>query len=646
MSQRTDIPIPAFAGGINDSEPDALMSEMDVIELLNAIFDTPDSVGVRPGSVDGAALLDDVGGSITSIPFVGMWDPEPAGPTLVAVGHITGTTKHWFYVMQPDGTAPVRFAMPAGYNHATPYRFVGASWFDAFYAFDVGQAVGLFKFDGGAVTLPTYTLAAGPAAALRPSAGMIHRNHLWIFNYGDENNVVAGGLGRFSGLGDPDTFNPTDTFPIGDDGDPVLLAMSMDEFGLLFKERKIHRLEGADATSWGQVPWDNDRGVVGPRAACRWAGKCWFVSEQGFCVVDATSGPSKLIVDRVRLKWYGFDNLSLCWVTPDPDRQAVVFGMHQATDGGTEPTMECVVDTRSLRWAMRQRSGAANWKDATTMPQTGAAGPVVAPVMNAATNIQTVQLNNAVPAQLLSQWDDNWTWNDPNADTRLESADADRNPGIYAEDAAVNPGSPNTLTITGKRAGTHYTARARHQKNGLFGPYSNVIDVRTPCAEPGLVPNVGVLTPGTSPGNYSTFLTSDRDPTGASTGPIDAAPADHGYFHHVFISIGTNGLGSHALCNVVIQRTTAPGGVINAGGWADYYTFVDVPEDVTLLFIDRTHAIPLAGDPTACSDYAYRARTTRAGGFTDSNYGGPVVAQISFIPSDDPLSGAHHDPGC
>jgi hypothetical protein len=217
---------------------------------------------------------------------------------------------------------------------------------------DAALRKGLVKFNGTVTSLPTFTLGSGPAAPLRPKHAFVHKNHLIVLGYGDENNVNAPDLMRYSNPGDPDTFQSTHRLNIGETGEPLVAGVSTGEFAMLFKARKTYRLEGNGHDSWSVVPVDLSLGLLSSAALVAWGGWVWFVSELGPARISA-GGPAELLVDPIKLGWAGFDNHENDWVTVHPEEFCIGFGFHRASQPGTFPDVELVVDWRTGAWALR-----------------------------------------------------------------------------------------------------------------------------------------------------------------------------------------------------------------------------------------------------------------------------------------------------
>lgn len=491
--------IPLVSGGISDSAAD--QGGMDLtaaLELENGFFNTPSSLTVRRGSVDGDRLMDDTPVTtlpVTSIPFLSFF---PDRGKIFAIGHSTSRSKHYAYEVRTDGqndAAPgsdLAFAavLPSAYDVGTPAFFTGAAWFNkTFYASDVAQLKGVFRFNGdtGVLDFPLFTLGSGPAAPLRPIKMFVHNNHLILLGYGDENMPQAPDTMRSSLPGDPDAFDSIDHFSIGDSQEPLTNGLSLGAHAMLFKERRVHRLSGQIAANWAFPEIDKTRGTVNSRSAVFYDGLVWFLSEEGFARINL-SGPSELFVDKTKLSFASFDNFQNCWVEVNVPERMVVFACHEIGETGTFPNLLVQVDTRTGNWVVRDYLAAGGKlfsMAAARVPQvSGVAanlGPTDPPIIAAPTLITE------------TGWTSNWAEGDSSAGIRTlhesRSLDARLPFGplpAFVEDASVNVGTL-LVAITGKNEGVLHEERVLHEKNGIFSSPSATQEVKTLLAAPELV---------------------------------------------------------------------------------------------------------------------------------------------------------------
>lgn len=484
--------IPLLSGGIRDSAADqGGMGLTEALELENGFFNTPSSLTIRRGSVDGDRLLDDAGvpAPVTSIPFLGFF---PDRGKIFAIGHSTATSKHYAYEVGTDGQneaspgsdlAPI-VPLPSPYDVALPVLFTGASWYNKrFYMADVAQTHGLFSFNGdtGTVDQPLVELGAGPPASLKPRKVFVHNNHLILLGYGDENMPISSDIMRSSLPGDPDTFDSQDFFNIGDNQEPLVNGLSLGAHAMLFKERRVHRLSGQVAANWAFPEIDKNRGTVNTRSAKFYEGLVWFLSEEGFARIGL-NGPSELIVDKAKLAFASFDNFQHCWVEVNIPERMIVFACHEAGESGTFPNLLVQVDTRTLNWVVRDylaSGGKLFSMAAEAVPQVAgvaaALGPTGPPVLAAPTNIT---VNN---------WRSNWAEGDSSAGIRTlhQSRDTDVPAEVFIDDGAVDVGTLFVDMPTLKHPGAIYSERVRHEKNGIFSIFDTG-EVKTLLAAPGV----------------------------------------------------------------------------------------------------------------------------------------------------------------
>lgn len=467
MIEGRRLPVPLVSGGINDAAADqgGGMTPYDNLELKNGLWQTPSVLSVRRGSyLSATAYQDDQGtpADVTSLCHLDYWEGAQA---LIVLGHSTVTDKHYLYVADPDGDNPQRKAMPAAYNVASPVKFSTVGWFgDRFYGCDVGQSLGMWKFNTTTVTV----YQADGANTTKPKMIFKHMNHLMMIGANRDGTVGADQL-LFSNIGDPDTVAATNFEGIGADEEPLTIGVSLGEYAMLFKDREIYQLSGSGRQSWHFRPIDLDRGCIGPRHAIRYGPYVWFVSEQGFCRVGA-GGPSQLIVDRVRLKWDGLDNLDNVFVTVDPHRRLVIFGVHEVGASGTYASKLLGVDWRTGAWT--ELPYGFNATHGAAVPQGGAPAPAAPPTYVAETSVGT------------NGWTANWTNGETRSgtSTRHESQDVDGGGG-FIEDKELGTGV-TTTPISGKLSGRHYKERVRHERFGLYSVYSAEGDVYTKCGTP------------------------------------------------------------------------------------------------------------------------------------------------------------------
>lgn len=487
--------IPLLSGGLRDSAADqGGMSLTEAIELENGFFDTPSSLTIRRGSVDGDRLMDDgVPDPITSIPFLEFF---PDRGKIFVIGHSTVTSKHYIYEVGTDGQNEASpgsdidpiVALPAAYDVALPVVFTGAAWFNkTFYVSDVDRLKGMIRFNGdtGGVDQPLFELGAGPEGPLKPIKIFVHNNHLMILGYGDENMPEGFDVLRTSLPGIPDDFDSVDHFGIGDSQEPLTNGLSLGQHAMLFKERRIHRLSGQLAANWAFPEIDKNRGTVNSRSAVFYEGLVWFLSEEGFARTGL-NGPSELLLDKVKLAFASFDNFQNCWVHVNTPERMVVFACHEAGESGTFPNLLVQVDTRTLNWTVRDYLASAGKlfaMAAAKIPQvSGVAaglGPTGPPTLTAPSSI------------VIFGWTSNWTEGDssPGIRTIHESRDTSDSPFFspepFAEDGSVDVGTL-LLVLTGKHPGAIYEEHVRHEKNGIFSVFSDTGEVKTLQATPGI----------------------------------------------------------------------------------------------------------------------------------------------------------------
>lgn len=493
-------PVVVVSGGINEVAADiGGMEPPESLVLKNAFFDTPSTVTVRAGSVDGDQLEDDNGvpAPVTSIPY---FDFFPVQGRIFGVSHSTIESKHYGFEATTDGLNPLAPATPIppitipvngvfDYDKADPVLMGGAGWYNKrCYVHDLDGLIGMIVFNGdlGTITFPNFTLGSGPPAPLRPTWMFNHKNHLILLGYGDENTPKVLDLLRSSVIGDPDQFEAADNFNVGNTQEPLISGVSVGDFALLFKQFQIFRMGGSAAINWSFTEIDPDRGIAAPRALTYFEDFVWFLSNEGFARVGL-NGPAELFVDKAKLSFASFDNLQNCWVEANVPERMVVFACHENGSLDTFPNLMVQVDTRTGNFVTRE------YQDPTgptrfvafhgaRVPQVGGVpvglGPLGPPTILPATNITSVG------------WDANWINGDITAGTttRHEFRNVDAG-DVFAEDSSTATPAVTVPVTGGIQPGRIYEERVRHERNAIFSIFSPATggqEVKTPATAPGI----------------------------------------------------------------------------------------------------------------------------------------------------------------
>lgn len=475
--------IEVVSAGINEVAADiGGMGPGEALVLKNAFFDTPSTVTVRAGSIDGDLIEDDNGipAPVTSIPFLDFFSVQGR---IFGVSHSTNESKHYGFDATTAGLNPLAPATPIPpitipvngiytYDTPAPVLMGGAGWYNKrCYVHDIDGLIGMFVFNGdlGTITFPNFTLGSGPPAPLRPTWMFNHSNHLILLGYGDENTPKVLDLLRSSNLGNPDIFDANDNFSIGNTQDPLVSGISVGDFALLFKSRQIFRMAGSAAINWSFTEIDPDRGIAAARALTYYEDFVWFLSDEGFARIGL-NGPSELIVDKAKLSFASFDNLENCWVEANIPERMVVFACHENGSLDTFPNLLVQVDVRTGNFVTReyQDTGPIPFvaMSAARVPQVGGVptglGPLGPPTILPATNITTLG------------WDSNWINGDLTAGTttRHETRNVDLGEIFSGEDVTPVLVPAVTVPIVVTNAGAIYEERIRHERNGIFSIYS------------------------------------------------------------------------------------------------------------------------------------------------------------------------------
>ncbi len=498
--------VPVVSGGINEVAADiGGMDPPESLVLKNAFFDTPSTVTVRAGSVDGDLIEDDNGvpAPVTSIPF---FDFFPVQGRIFGISHSTNESKHYGFEATTDGLNPIAPATPIppiiipvnggfDYDKAAPVLLGGAGWYNKrCYVHDLAGNIGMIVFEGdlGTISFPNFTLGSGPPAPLRPTWMFNHKNHLILLGYGDENTPKVLDLLRSSVIGDPDQFDAADNFNVGNTQEPLISGISVGDFAVLFKQFQIFRMGGSSALNWSFTEIDPDRGSAAPRALTYFEDFVWFLSNEGFARVGL-NGPAELFVDKAKLSFASFDNLENCWVEANVPERMVVFACHENGSLDTFPNLLVMVDTRTGNFVTREYQDPLGPTRFVAMhgarvPQVGGVpvglGPLGPPTILPATGITS------------TGWDSNWINGDLTAGTttRHEFRDVDA-AGVFAEDSST-PVPGVTVSVgggappTGVRAGRIFEERVRHERNAIFSIFSPATggqEVKTLPSTPGII---------------------------------------------------------------------------------------------------------------------------------------------------------------
>lgn len=488
--------VQVISGGISEVSADiGGMEPSESLLLKNAFFDTPSTVTVRGGSVDGDQLVDDNGvpAPVTSIPYL---DFFPVQGRIFGISHSTIEDKHYGFEATVDGLNPLVAATPIPpipipvngaftYETAEPVILGGAGWYNRrCYVHDILGNIGMFNFNGDTQTIefPNHILGSGPTAPLRPRWIFNHKNHLIILGYGDENTPVAVDLLRSSVIGDPDTFFPEDNFNIGNTQEPLITGISVGDFALLFKQFQIFRMGGSAAIDWSFTEIDPDRGIVdSPRALTYYEDFVWFLANEGFARVGL-NGPAELLVDKAKLSFASFDNLQNCWVNANVPERMIVFACHESGSLDEFPNLLVQLDVRTGNFVTRE------YQDTGPIPFVAMSAARVPQVAGVATGLGPLGPPTILPPTSITTtgWDSNWINGDLTAGTttRHQTRNVDALE-VFAEDASELV--PVVTTPIAASPGTLYEERVRHERNSIFSIFSPATggqEVKTPALAP------------------------------------------------------------------------------------------------------------------------------------------------------------------
>jgi len=148
----------------------------------------------------------------------------------------------------------------------------------------------------------------------------------------------------------PDSGTQAGEFDLPGDGG-IFVAGVGGQFGLIFQERKVHRM----TYTGGAAPFERDeiedkRGALGPRAVCRYGGLTFFASEDGFRVTDGNSseGIGEGKVDRYFASRLNYARRSLVSMSVDMEKRLlrVIF----PTGGSSQPSEMLVYSIADQKW--------------------------------------------------------------------------------------------------------------------------------------------------------------------------------------------------------------------------------------------------------------------------------------------------------
>lgn len=330
-----------FGGGLNLSDaPDAL-ADTEARVLENLRLAGRGWIASRKATVELSAPDGDV---VAIAPYnhaVGVagvllvWDSVLSLVELWTVDGYGGSATN-------VGTVP-------GYGSGVTSRpfFTGAVLGKVLFFADISKTNGLVCYDpndvlGSGVTMfqPTFDFDVPSAHAVaKPRVVVEHRNHLWIFGYGDEADPDRGEVARFSYLGivddgqgagdagiggatgSTDLFDTEDAVPVAPRGDEVVAAASASDRLVLATEREASVIYGSGRSTWRRDSIDNQRGCVNTRAMIEADGVVYWLSPLGPCryrgggVVEDLSEKIDPIMDQI--------DFSTCFAAHHPNENHV-----------------------------------------------------------------------------------------------------------------------------------------------------------------------------------------------------------------------------------------------------------------------------------------------------------------------------------
>lgn len=477
--------VPGWSGGlVEGAEPDLAKPGGfgSLAEGLNVQTAPLGRLAVRGGSQVLATFAED---DISDV--LGVWPFSATGA--LAIAHDDSAGVHYAYAL----TADIGFALPVGSATETGSRVsLGTGWetadpgvpivvelFETLYVVDATattpRPLVALRVVAGSLTLvePTYDLNGGGADTAEPFTAAVYNSGLFVAGWGDESDKSQPATLRVSLLGtapdDAAGFDPDGYAIIGAQGQRITALEPGREVLLVAKNSELYRVSGTGQALPGWYysvdALENARGygVAGPHAL-KHINQYWY----GI----GLSGPFRTDGNTVeplgvpwRESWRRVDHLEKAWVTyrPNPDSRKVWFGFYETGFSGY-PESPLTIWT----WDLDRET----WSPPARYPRAFHLVNCIIP--------ETVEAPDGSPIGLAQRFDygaygftsveARWTAADASATTEIWTRSGT---GAYTLAQTVDAGLQRVvLTVT---AAAKTMVKARHVKNGVPGPYADVV---------------------------------------------------------------------------------------------------------------------------------------------------------------------------
>lgn len=412
----------------------------------------------------------------------------------VAFSFDTSANTIWLHQLGEDGTILRTLSGWTGYTESAPPQLTGFEMFGKFYANAYGREaaanrLGMLVFDpagAGTVSVPTYDLSAGGAAAARLRfRGIAKHRGATILGWGyfneEAGNIDQPQTVRYAKYGVPDTWvadtsvTSASFFNLGTLNLPVIAAAASGQYTILAKETEVFALDG----DYGPQLYTRQIGAAhGPASTSGMVSTgpmAVWLDREGYLCASVNGGPVQLIgPDRLARRRLTLLDLSYACAVHDAPRTRVGFLVRVDSTLAGAP-LSASWPTQILWWDYER--DAFTWRGTPTtcfaIGTVAGAGQTFA----APSGTPSSLADSATSASITLTW--SHSGGDPSAYISVEY----RVQGA-ASYTVVGPADPGvtTWTISGLAAATTYEWRLRYFKNGQYGSYTAAETVTTSAA--------------------------------------------------------------------------------------------------------------------------------------------------------------------
>lgn len=383
----------------------------------------------------------------------------------------------YLHQLGEDGAILRTLSAYTGYTEVAPPQMTGFQMFGrAYFCEDGREAVasrkGLAYFDptgAGSVTIPTYVLNGGAAAALRFKGISQHRGATILgWGYGDEVTPDVPSRLRFCKYGDPTAWVPDGTptsagfIDVGTPSLPIIASAASGPYSIIGKSSEIFALDGDYEDQFSLQQIGTSHGPVSTNGMTSTGRMAVWMSGQGPAYSLNGSDVRLLANPRVLRRMGTYLDLPYVCAAHDSVNTRVLFLMRR----GTTLEGQGLTDawgTQLLCWDYERDALTVHNAPTTCFSVFTINGPGITLVGPVGTPLTLASTVTTTSAELT------WTHGDATAQVSVEYRQFGSGTFTVAGPTAVGATS---WTISGLAANTTYDWRLRYFKNTQYGAYT------------------------------------------------------------------------------------------------------------------------------------------------------------------------------